>query len=113
VTAHGEFLAVMATAAAICLAILVGIPVLLMWIVNRFIGRRTAIALGLITAALVLYLISDTYRVCTAPPIYEAANFPCDAPGGAFIHLFIWIVGPIAVSLLLAATIFHYVNFRR
>ena len=116
-----DVLLALAATAAMELAVLVGLPALLMWIVNRFLGRKPAIAIGFIAAAFVLYLIIDTYWACKAPPIFlpspdgesEAATFPCDAPAGAFIYFFIWIIGPIAVALLLALTLFHYLKLRR
>ena len=116
-----EILEMVVVTVAVELAILVGLPVLLMWIVNRFIGRKPAIGIGLIAAAAVLYLIVDTYWACKAPPIFvpsggstgEATIFPCDAPVGGLIHLFIWGIGPIAVALLVAVTIFHWVKFQR
>jgi hypothetical protein len=103
------------------LIVLVGLPALVMWAASRFIGRRTAIAIGMIAAAFVLYMMVASYWTCQAPPIFvpsggstwEAAIFPCDAPAGVLIHLFIWGIGPTAVAMLLALAFFHYVKFRR
>jgi hypothetical protein len=101
-------------------AILVGLPVLVMWVTARFVRRWAAIAIGALATGFVVYLTIDTYRVCSAPPIITpgsapeslgVAHFACDAPLGAMFYMFIWITGPICAALLLATTLFQCWQF--
>jgi hypothetical protein len=96
-----------------------GIPILVMWIAGRLFGPRTAMAVGLLAAAFVLYMIVGIYQHCNAEPIcyppgnMENCTFPCDAPVGWMLHTFVRYGGPISVALLVAATSFQYWQFRR
>lgn len=108
---------------AIMVMIFVGLIVLLMWIVGRFIRREAAMAIGVLAIAFVVYFVVNEYRVCSAEPIFVdpepgsggagSSIFPCDAPSGIISYLFIWYTGPITVALLLAATSFQYWQLRR
>jgi hypothetical protein len=119
--ARADMLALLGLMMAIEMAMLVGLPALLMWVADRFFGRRAAIAVGLAATALVVYLIIHTYRVCSMPPVMmpsggstgEAAHFNCDGFGGFLAYFFIWCSGPVEVALLLGLTAYHYVKFRR
>ena len=96
----------------------VGLPVLLIWIVGRYTRREAAMVIGVVAIAYFVYSIVHTYQVCNAPPVFPDAgdgpvDFPCDAPGGIFDHLFIWVVGPVQVVLLLVTTSVQYLQFRR
>ena len=91
-----------------------GIPVLVMWIVGRLIGLRTAMAIGFLAAAFVLYMIVAVYQDCKAPPICPdgdgqgPCHFPCDAPLGWMLHTFVRYGGPISAAFLMLATFFQY-----
>ena len=95
----------------------VGVPLLLMWAVGRFIRREAAIGIGFLAIAYFVYLIVDMHWICSAEPIIRpgsdpesmgAADFACDAPGGIFNYLFIWGVGPLQVAILMVATSMQY-----
>jgi hypothetical protein len=111
----------MTSLVAIELAFFVGLPALLMWFLNRFIGRKPAIAIGLIATALVTYAILDTSIACSAPPFFglsggstdQESVYNCDGAGGGIAYLFMWGTGPIAVALLVAVTVFHWIKFQR
>jgi hypothetical protein len=102
---------------AVELAFLVGLPVLLMWIADRFMGRKPAIVIGLIATAFVAYAILNTYITCRAPPDFVASGgaalYNCDGAGGGIAYFFVWGTGPVALALLAAATVYHWAKFQR
>jgi len=102
------------------IVIYAGVPVLVMWLVGRFIGRRTAIVIGFLMMAAVVFLIVALHRTCSAPPICPdgimdevACHFPCDAPYAGILGNFVRYSGPISVALILAAILLQYWQFRR
>ena len=98
---------------AVTTAILAGVPVLVMWIVGRFVKRWAAMAVGVLAMAAIIFLVVDSYLICGARPIIgpQSEGVPhieCDGPGGAISYLLIWIIGPVSGALVLAATLFQY-----
>jgi hypothetical protein len=95
-------------------AVHAGLPILLIWLAGRFIGRRTAAVLGVAAIALNLYLIVSLYNICNAPPICPEfddqgpCHFQCDAPLGGLLRNFIWYGGPISVALLAVMIALQY-----
>ena len=91
-----------------------GIPVLVMWIAGRLIGPRTAMAIGVLATAFVLYVTVSIYQICKVPPICPdgdgqgPCHFPCDAPIGWILHTFVRYGGPISAAFLILATLFQY-----
>ena len=98
------------------IAIFAGPPFLVMLIAAQLGRRRTAVAIGLLGTALILYATIDTYMVCNAPISAEAMEndeTPCDLAFGFLPRIFIWFGGPIAAALLLWSTYSQYLRLRR
>lgn len=107
-----DFIAIM----TIDIIIYAGVPVLVMWVVGRFLRRRIAMAVGFLAIAFDVYMIVGLYNDCNAPPICPdgpgPCHFLCDAPYAGIFDIFIRYGGPISVALLLAAIFFQYRQFR-
>jgi hypothetical protein len=92
------------------------LPILLfLWVARRFGGVKVVWTVGLSVAALLIWSIIDIIITCSAEPIFVPPDcndeskcgigtmiFACDAPGGAFIYGYAYLVGP----LLVIASIF-------
>jgi hypothetical protein len=98
------------------ITILAGPPFLLMLVAAQLGKRRTAVAIGLLGTALILYATIETYVACNAPMSAEAMEndeTPCsDLTFGFLPRILIWFAGPIAAALLLWSTYSQYLRLR-
>ena len=93
-------------------------PILLIWIADRLIDTRIAIAIGILAIALMLCAIVGLHHLCTTPlcqgPDWQGpCHYQCDSVGGVFLFVFIWFGGPVSVLLIAPITLLKYLKFRR